>query len=260
MHVLDSVMTSVDIADVVSVVKSDDISVTFSDDFSGECSNAYKAARLMKTEYNLGGAEIYVERVIPIGAGLGSSSADAAAVIFAMNKLYAIDRPIEELRTLAAKIGSDVPFMLTGGCARLTGTGAEINPIEAQAHGKILLCGRGAVDTAECFRLFDKRGSVGFAARTDELINALKNGDLSGAVRLTGNALYSAAVELNADVKKIVEVMDRAGLAACMTGSGAYVFGTGSETEIANAALNLKRHGYSPIMTKTSENGIEQII
>ncbi|MFR6641566.1 MAG: hypothetical protein ACLUSP_09810 [Christensenellales bacterium] len=96
------------------------------------------------------GADFYVTRRIPSGAGLGGSSADAAGVINAYRIMYGVNASEPEIKRIAFSVGSDVPYMLSGGYAD-TGTGENVTKIDADVKGKILLCGRGKVDRMRVF-------------------------------------------------------------------------------------------------------------
>ena len=121
-----------------SVSLCDDISVTLTDDgsFLAECNVegvptgdkniAVKAAKLFAERASLDtGAKITIEKRIPMAAGLAGGSTDAAAVLIAMNKLFENSFSYEELCDMAAKLGSDVPFCISGGCAYSEGRGAR---------------------------------------------------------------------------------------------------------------------------------------
>ena len=232
-HDLDTVMTSVDLYDVVSVVKRTDKNINVS--FNGKkvaSSNAMKAALLLQNRYNTEGADIFVQSGIPSGGGLGGSSADAAAVIRATDVLYGLSLKESDMIDIGIKIGSDVPYMLFGGYARLRGKGEFFTRFEGP-EGKVLVSGMGSVNTAECF----------------------KRGSFNDCGKYFLNALSAAAETLNPHIGKIKEIMRVSGLDACMTGSGAYVFGAGKEGDLLKAAEKLKEAGYPYNIIKTVKNG-----
>ncbi len=259
LHELDSVMTSVGIADVVSVTprKDKEVRLVFSDGMNPLCTNACKAAKIMQERFGIPGADIYIRRNIPAGGGLGGSSADAAGVIRALDVLYGINAERGELIEVAAKIGSDVPYMLYGGLARLSGTGDDFKSFDG-VSGSVILCGRGDVNTGECFRCFDRSGENGTVTDNEELLNTLKNDGFNAASVYFKNALYSSACSINPDIERIVRIMENSGLSAHMTGSGSYVFGVSGEGDITEAAEALRRDGYRDIFfADTINSGIE---
>lgn len=256
-HVLDTVMTSVDIADVVSVRKSRDSSFRVSFDVEGpEFSNAFKAARLMSVRFGCGGADICIRRGIPAGGGLGGSSADAAGVMRALNLLYGLGIDDDSLAEAAVEIGSDVPYMLTGGYARLIGTGGVFESFDGP-DGQIIIAGSGTVSTKECFETFDRFDFGGIAADNGALVERLVGGGLLSAGRFTGNALFGAASLLNPSVAEIYGIMRAHGLDACMTGSGACVFGIGDDKELRAAETALNEHGYRSDIINIVKKGCE---
>ena len=254
-HDLDTVMTSVDLYDVVSVVKRTDKNINVS--FNGKkvaSSNAMKAALLLQNRYNTEGADIFVQSGIPSGGGLGGSSADAAAVIRATDLLYGLSLNESDMIDVGIKTGSDVPYMLFGGYARLRGKGEFFTRFEGP-EGKVLVSGMGSVDTAECFKRFDLQNKQGLVSDNDAFLRELKRGSLNDCGKYFLNALSAAAETLNPHIGKIKEIMRKSGLDACMTGSGAYVFGTGKEGDLLKAAQKLKEAGYPYNIIKTVKNG-----
>lgn len=254
-HDLDTVMTSVDLYDVVSVVKRTDKNINVS--LNGKkvaSSNAMKAALLLQNRYNTEGADIFVQSGIPSGGGLGGSSADAAAVIRATDVLYGLSLKESDMIDIGIKIGSDVPYMLFGGYARLRGKGEFFTRFEGP-EGKVLVSGMGSVNTAECFKRFDLQNKQGFLSDNDAFLRELKRGSFNDCGKYFLNALSAAAETLNPHIGKIKEIMRGSGLDACMTGSGAYVFGAGKEGDLTEAAEKLKEAGYPYNIIKTVKNG-----
>lgn len=254
-HDLNTVMTSVDLYDVVSVVKRTDKNINVS--LNGkkvESSNAMKAALLLQNRYNTEGADIFVQSGIPSGGGLGGSSADAAAVIRATDVLYGLSLKESDMIDVGIKIGSDVPYMLFGGYARLRGKGEFFTRFEGP-EGKVLVSGMGSVNTAECFKRFDLQNKQGFLSDNDAFLRELKRGSFNDCGKYFLNALSAAAETLNPHIGKIKEIMRVSGLDACMTGSGAYVFGAGKEGDLLKAAEKLKEAGYPYNIIKTVKNG-----
>lgn len=260
-HILDTVMASINVFDVVSVCsgKGNEFTVTFNETAGGVNSNAMKAAVLMRETFGIGGADIKIITGIPSGAGLGGSSADAAGVILALARLNGIDETDERLAGIAAKVGSDVPYMLSGGFARLVGTGTGVNRFTASAGQKVLLAGKGTVNTGECFRAFDEGKFAGSTPDNDELIAALKDGDFECASQNFINELQPYASVLNRGVSETIAVMKDCGLHACMTGSGSYSFGFGDDRAMRNAGNELKNRGFDVLFAEIVPSGIEFI-
>ncbi len=133
-HELDTVLTTIDLADEVRLAAHDglDVSLAGSDaediDPAEElCGRAARA--LADAAARAPDARIEVTKRIPVAAGLGGGSSNAAAVLRGLNVLWELHWPVERLQEIAAQLGSDVPFFLHGGTARCTGRGEIVEPL-----------------------------------------------------------------------------------------------------------------------------------
>jgi 4-diphosphocytidyl-2-C-methyl-D-erythritol kinase len=109
-----------------------------------ESNLAYRAAKLMQTQFpehygQYGGVEITIEKNIPVAAGLAGGSTDGAAVLVGINLMWELGLTQQELQSLAAQLGSDLPFCISGGTAIATGRGEELDPILDLDHLFVLL-------------------------------------------------------------------------------------------------------------------------
>jgi 4-diphosphocytidyl-2-C-methyl-D-erythritol kinase len=140
-HNLASVMQTVDLYDTVTITESDDIVVICDDvDITPEVNLATKAASVLRDKSGItAGANILVEKNIPVSAGLGGGSTDAAATLRGLNKLWKLGLSATELTEIAADIGSDVPFLVQGGTSLVQGRGEDVTPITAAKLPKILI-------------------------------------------------------------------------------------------------------------------------
>ncbi len=220
MHVLDTVMTPVDLYDTVTLAKSCDgkISVFYDGKESGyKFDTALITAERIAARYNLGGVKIDIKKRIPEGAGLGGSSADAAGVARGMEELFKYGKT--DTAILAA-VGSDVCAMYFDAPCRVRGIGEEVTPVEIakKIYFAVCVCKDG-VGTKECYETYDKVGGEGKSG--EETVKALKSGEYFYPV----NDLYPAAVAINPTVKLMREAVERAGFISGMTGSGCAVFG-----------------------------------
>ena len=119
------------------------------------------AAFRRKTGFE-GGIRIHIEKRVPFGAGLGGGSSDAAAALLALERIWGCLLPQEDKEQLAAELGSDVPFFLSGGTAFVSGRGEEVHPIEANLDYAIVLVHPGfPSDTAAAYRLLDEARADG---------------------------------------------------------------------------------------------------
>jgi 4-diphosphocytidyl-2-C-methyl-D-erythritol kinase len=128
------------------------------------------------------GVRIALHKRIPAGAGLGGGSADAAAVLVATDRLLELDTPIDELASIGAALGSDVPFCVRGGAARMRGRGELIEPATVPSLYVLIAVPRFAIATPAVYRAWDDLdgpvstrevpGPVGLAALTNDLESA----------------------------------------------------------------------------------------
>ncbi len=134
-HLLDSVFQSIDLSDIVTVKigEGEGVCVTSTDaHLSGEQNIAHKAAtQFLNAIGKKALVEITIKKCIPVASGMGGGSADAAATLLALNKLYGEPLSKAQLSRLALNIGADVPFCLEGGTMRAKGIGEELSPLPA---------------------------------------------------------------------------------------------------------------------------------
>lgn len=246
-HTVDMVMQSVSLCDRVRVTLNDcgEIHLTCSKPhipLDGR-NTAYKAAQLFLDTTGLPfGAEIHIEKHIPDQAGLGGGSADAAAVLRAMNRLCTEvlgEEPLNtaELLYLGMRIGADVPFCVQNGTRRCGGIGEIMVPLAPMEPCTLViakpeLC----VSTPEAYRLVDQAPDSG-VRYTYNVMRALERRDLSAVAQGLGNRFEDAMQ--HPQVLKLKQCMLRNGaLNAMMTGSGSAVFGIFDDEAAANRAVD----------------------
>lgn len=255
-HQIDSVVTTIDIYDLIAVKKRKDglVSITMrgmgSEDIPFEGNNAVKAAEAFIAAYSTTGADITVWKNIPMGGGLGGSSADVAGVLNALAKLYEIDDS-QGIKSIADSIGSDCGYMLTGGYARISGRGEKVQLLDCDLKLDLaLIVPKTGVSTGACYALSD---SLGERTRTsDKVIRALEEGDREELGRALSNGLYAPAKTLNADVGRAYEELESfAPLGVNMTGSGSAVYAIFENDMFARYAQSRYTGGMRFIQTKT---------
>ena len=245
-HMLDSVVTTVSLYDeVILTSRKDDkivlktqgslFSVTESFD-----NNVYKAAEAFVRKFGTCGADITLHKFVPVSSGMGGSSADIAATLIGMKRLYNLENA--DLKELADALGSDSGYLLTGGYARLTGRGEIIEKLDVDKKLYfVVACAKGGVNTGLCFKKFDELPEPEGMPTADEFVEKLKAGTLEQ--KDFYNALYLPAAEINPKVKEIYEAMkDLSPVGCAMTGSGSGVFGIYDSIELCEwAAAKLKK-------------------
>ena len=130
-HNVATILQTVDLADQVVITEANDLVVECDEPgLSGEINLAWKAAAALAERAGVvPRAHILIDKGIPVASGLGGGSADAAAALVGLNRLWGLGLTGDELASVAAGLGSDVPFLLKGGTALGTGRGDEITPL-----------------------------------------------------------------------------------------------------------------------------------
>ena len=238
-HALDSIMQTVSLFDRVLVEKSRKVEVHVTGMTLPVENTMYKAVTLYREATGCG-AIVRCEKRIPMEAGLGGGSADAAAVLRGLQRLHrmADDRTLKEI---ALKIGADVPFCLVGGTCRCEGVGEVLTPFRlAKRLWFVIAKPERGVSTRALFQSLPlPRPKV----QTLSAMAALGKGDMNALAPLIKNVLEPAAIERVPEIGALKQqLLDAGALASQMTGSGSAVFGL-FETEEAAKAAQSALHG-----------------
>lgn len=161
-HEIESVMQSISLYDHITLAPDVERSLGGKISFTGpgpggENNLVYKAAQLMQQKYNLGGMRIHLRKNIPMAAGLGGGSADAAATINAINQVFGLELSSSEMEKIGLELGADIPFCISPGSAIAAGVGEKLNRFTL--GGKYYLClvvPETEISTAEIFKEYDK--------------------------------------------------------------------------------------------------------
>lgn len=248
LHLLDTVMVPVGLYDTVSARRRKDALVSVymrgqgSEEIPPERNNAVKAGEAYVRAFGTNGADLEISKDIPLGAGLGGSSADAAGVLRAMDALYG-PADAGRMSALAASLGSDTPAMYLGGCARVSGTGEAVETFSSPLVLPVLLAvPEKGTSAAECYAEYDAAPD-GLRADSARLCAALRSGDYRGVADNVYNALERPACRLNEGTVRALELVRALSPDACaVTGSGSAVFALFETAELcAWAKDKLKR-------------------
>jgi 4-diphosphocytidyl-2-C-methyl-D-erythritol kinase len=228
-HELRSVMWAIEVADRVTVAAS-------SGSIALECAApdvprtpdnlAWRAAELVRQETRTAaGFRIRIDKRIPVAAGLGGGSADAAAVLAAIGYLQGRRLGVRRLGAIAVALGMDVPFFLGRSPALARGRGEELQPVKAKGDLSLVLANPGfPLSTRAVYAEVDPR-EYGDGRCVDALVTALRRGASSVAASVT-NGLERAAARLWPGLTEVKAALLEAGcLAAVMSGSGPTVVG-----------------------------------
>lgn len=187
------------------------------------------------------GARMRLKKRIPSGAGMGGGSADAAAALAGLNELWRLGLTRDELLSIGLSLGADVPFMLTGGLARVGGIGEAITPLSPSPEAWLVLikpCG--GLSTREIFNAFDALNPDALVRpRTSLAQEALLSGDLRALGRAMGNVLEEVSAQSRPALKEAMSCLTSHGaLRAMMTGSGSVVYGVFDAAQKAESAFS----------------------
>ena len=240
-HELDTIMQSISLHDIISIEKSSSVSVNMDKAGVDEKNNtAYKAAILFSEYTESGGADIFIEKHIPSMAGLGGSSADAAAVLYGLDALYGTRLGTQTLMHLGRKIGADVPFCIKGGTARAKGIGEKLEPLSLKKPlWFTVVKPYQGVSTAQAFGAYKESAHIS----VESTAFALQKGDIDMFRRYSGNSLGMAALKIAPDIMKAAGALSAFGK-AFMSGSGSSMFCVFESQLKAQAAADKIKGGF----------------
>ncbi|WP_047980714.1 4-(cytidine 5'-diphospho)-2-C-methyl-D-erythritol kinase [Ornithinibacillus contaminans] len=245
-HDVEMIMTTVDLADRIELntLQEDRIEVSLWSRYvpNDERNLAYKAAKAFKTKYNISkGVHIKIEKVIPVSAGLGGGSTDAAAVLRGLNQLWNVNATIAELAALGGTIGSDIPFCVYGSTGIARGFGEIIETLPSPPPFWVVLA---KPDIGVSSKTIFQKVNVDelIHPNTNAIIESLYEKDFAKLCANIGNSLESITVSLHPEVQRIKEKMVQAGAAGVlMSGSGPTVYGLVEQQSKAQRIYNSMR-------------------
>ena len=240
-HLLDSLVAFTDLADEIDVRAASDLSLEVAGpgaaSLRGEADNLIlRAARLLAGRAGLAPrAALRLTKHIPVAAGLGGGSADAAAALLALVDLWRVAMPEEELFDLAAELGADVPMCLAGRPALVAGVGERLAPAPRLPPCAVLLVNPGLpLPTPQVFAA--RQGS--FSAGRPTAGGWPDLATFGREIAARGNDLTDAAVSLRPEITNVLQALkgSQGVVHAAMSGSGATCFGLYESAEAAQRA------------------------
>ncbi len=211
---------------------------------------AWKAAKVYCQAMNKdpGGLEIRITKRIPSQAGLGGGSADAAAVLRALNEHYGNPLSVMALAELGSQVGSDVPFCVVGGTAMVEGRGERLRMLPAMPDCVFVVCKPDfSISTPELFKKIDEKT---IAKRPDNraMESAILAGDLGRVAENFCNVFDPLVTEEHLELNYIKSIFNSYGsVGQQMTGSGSAVFCVVPEFEFAAVICNMLRDNYPQV-------------
>lgn len=265
-HSLDMLMQSVELSDEMQFEEADELSLRIitSDGIylpNDERNLVMRAASALASYTGCTkGASIQLVKHIPMEAGMGGGSSDAAATLRALNQLWETHLTFDELERVAVKIGADVPFCIRGGMQHALGIGEKLSALEnPEPISLILIQPCTGLSTKEVFNAYDRQTALNKKLGIDAhaTAQALLSNDLPSAAGFMGNDLQSVACEMRPPIRSAIEdLLESGATCAQMTGSGTVVFGAFQDKTICDsAAFALKNRWASVFVTRTADAG-----
>jgi 4-diphosphocytidyl-2-C-methyl-D-erythritol kinase len=245
-HELESIFHGVGLADDMEILRGDGDGVQVRlegvDDFTGDLPPAdenslIEAVRaLNRLGADVSGTSVHVRKRIPIGSGLGGGSANAAGLLVALNELFGLGLARRDLLAAAGRVGSDVPYCISGGTALALSRGEQLQPLPAPVSMTFVLgMSNRPLLTRDVYSAFDELDPLR-APISPPLVHALGAGDVPEVASLLSNDLERAAFLLRPELEDAKALMLKAGaLGAGISGSGPTVYGLAADRASADA-------------------------
>ena len=215
---------------------------------------AVRAARLLMDEFGITeGIDIRIKKLIPVAAGMAGGSADAAALLFGVNKMFSLGLSMEELMKRGVKLGADVPYCIMRGTALSEGIGEILTPLAPVPQCQVLIAKPGiSVSTRTVYESLD---AMDLAPKDhpdiDGMVEAIRRRDLMDVAGKFGNVLELVTGEKYPIIARIEGVMkDYGAINAMMSGSGPTVFGLFTSPRAAQDAYEALRFGKESDLAK----------
>ena len=264
-HLVEMIMQSIDLYDIIKIkeLKCNEIIIksNSSDIPLDENNIVYKAAKLIKETFNINkGIEIFIDKYIPIAAGMAGGSSNAAAVLVGLNKLWNLQLSEEELKSLGFKLGADVPFCIVGNAALAEGVGEELTYIKGLSKDvSILVCKPELfVSTKDVYGGLDLN-NLKQRPNNKLLIEYLKDDNIEGVSNNMVNVLETVTSKMHEEINDIEKIMnENKALGSMMSGSGPTVFGIYKNIEDALKGKKELLKKYKQVyVVNSNEKGVE---
>lgn len=247
-HEVKMVMQTVGIYDCVEIEKIANKEIKVSTNLpyvpDNENNLAYKAAKMLKDEFQiLEGVKIKIQKKIPVSGGMAGGSADAAAVLLGMNRIFSLGLSQQELQQRGVFLGADVPYCIQGGTCLAEGVGEKLTQISPMPNCYVLVAKPGfSVSTARVYNNLNLNDIIEHPD-IEGIIQGINDNDLIKIADKMGNVLETVTVREHKEIELIKEMMVQEGaMSSLMSGSGPTVFGLfGSKETLEKAYGVLKK-------------------
>lgn len=246
-HEIDTIMTRISLFDKLKIEKNNtnDIRIkTNSEVLSNENIESnliYKAWDILKDKVKSPGIDVYLEKNIPIAAGLAGGSTNCAEMILALNDLWDLNMSDREIFEIGKSLGADIPFFFLKKSARAQGIGEILSPIDVNLDMKILLVNDGTeISSSFVYKRLGDYGNV----ETEKIIDGLKDSNKE-IVKDFRNVMEDVVYENHPHLFEIKNRLENLGAdKALLSGSGASIFAVFFDEEKINKAFNEIKNDY----------------
>ncbi|MBQ3061486.1 MAG: 4-(cytidine 5'-diphospho)-2-C-methyl-D-erythritol kinase [Lachnospiraceae bacterium] len=241
-HDVKMIMQTVNVYDTLTMAKREDESISIETDLPGltcgEDNLVYKAIKLIKDAYSINeGVEVYLEKNIPMAAGMAGGSSDCAAALKGMNILFDLNLSDKELMEYGVKLGADVPYCIMGGTALSEGIGEILTPVNHLKGVKVVIATPNvSVSTPWAYKslVLDEKT---VHPNTEIMLEAVANNDIDKLAKNAYNVLETVVAKEYKEIGALEETMcEKGALGSIMSGSGPTVFGIFDDEEKAESA------------------------
>lgn len=246
-HEVRMIMQTIRLFDRITIYRTEDPQIRVRTNLHylpvNEDNLVYRAAKLLLDEFPTGkGVLIELNKYIPVAAGLAGGSADAAAVLVGVNRMFGLRLGKRQLMERALQIGADVPFCVMRGTALAEGIGEKLTPLPAMPDCSIVVAKPKVYVSTKAVYGNLKADEIREHPDIDGQIEALKQGDLKGLAKRMGNVLETVTVPEYPVIGQIKErMLEHGALNAMMSGSGPTVFGLFTDREKARTVCGVLR-------------------
>ncbi|QVK21266.1 4-(cytidine 5'-diphospho)-2-C-methyl-D-erythritol kinase [Mycoplasmatota bacterium] len=247
-HDLLMIMTPISLMDELIIEDShcDDVSCNI-DELNGRNNIVFKTIETIKSSYDIDrSVKVTVNKKIPIGAGLGGGSADCAATLRGLNKLWELNLSLDELADIGLELGADVPFCVYNRQAVVSGIGEQIKFIDGLSSYVVLVNPNEQVSTK---RIFESTDLNYIKKHIDQHISLFRENDISSLKKILFNDLQDITLSISSECRKIYEIINDVDDSFLMTGSGSTFFSIYSNYNKANKIAEiLSKKGINSIV------------
>ncbi|HHT49145.1 MAG TPA: 4-(cytidine 5'-diphospho)-2-C-methyl-D-erythritol kinase [Firmicutes bacterium] len=251
-HEVEMVMQSIDLYDQLQFLPASSLVLEIAGHRlpNDERNIIIKTAKLLKAHTGFsGGARIGLRKKIPVGAGLGGGSADAAATLVGLNQLWGLDLPFASLEKIGAKLGADIPFCLQGGTVLAKGIGEQLTPLPPLPSLPVFLAKPPFnVSTALMYKNLDL-SVIAHHPDVQRVVVSIQEGAYQRITENWGNLLEEVTLKRYPELKTVMDWLASLGLPVRMSGSGPtlFIFGANPDqmtTAVAKVGASLRRKGW----------------